>query len=222
MADAMSPASKKRQQTKDAKAADRLRDETAFKQKRAAQERQRLANKKAREAAEAAEKAAAAERAAATAGSAAAAAGVVSPRRHSRAVPLPAGTQPAAQAVPAVPVGGSAAWYNPATWFAQQHPAPDQQAAATMAGMAAGSAAATAGAAATDESDSESNLSDSDFNMDGATLVSIVEIVGQFLADDADADECPITDQVNVRAIEPIRTRDATPSSLLLISSVTV
>ena len=76
MADAMSPASKKRQQTKDAKAADRLRDEKAFKAKRAAQERQRLANKKAREAAEAAEKAAAAERAAATAGSAAAAAGV--------------------------------------------------------------------------------------------------------------------------------------------------
>ena len=67
------------------------------------------------------------------------AAGVVSPRRQGRAEPLPAGTQPTAQTVPAVPVGGGATWFNPTTWFGQQQ-APEQAAAAAMAGMAAGSA----------------------------------------------------------------------------------
>ena len=47
------------------------------------------------------------------------AAGVVSPRRQGRAEPLPAGTQPTAQAVPAVPVGGGAGWwFNPTTVWA--------------------------------------------------------------------------------------------------------
>ena len=49
----MSPGAKKRQRTKDWKAAERQADETAFKAKRAEQERKRVHRKKEREAAEA-------------------------------------------------------------------------------------------------------------------------------------------------------------------------